>query len=88
MARNSRSTTPDVLVQLEYDGIVGYGEASMPPYLGESIESVTKFLGNLDLGQFNDPFRIEEILSYVDGTVLDNRSAMASVDIALHDLLG
>ena len=61
LARNSRTTTPDVLVQLEYDGIVGYGEASMPPYLGESIESVTKFLGNLDLGQFNDPFRIEEI---------------------------
>lgn len=88
LARNSRTTTPDVLVQLEYDGIVGYGEASMPPYLGESIESVTKFLGNLDLGQFNDPFRIEEILSYVDGTAPDNRAAKASVDIALHDLLG
>lgn len=88
LARNSRTTTPDVLVQLEYDGIVGYGEASMPPYLGESIESVTKFLGNLDLGQFNDPFRIEEILSYVDGTAPDNRTAKASVDIALHDLLG
>lgn len=88
LARNSRTTTPDVLVQLEYDGIVGYGEASMPPYLGESIESVTKFLGNLDLGQFNDPFRIEEILSYVDGTAPDSRAAKASVDIALHDLLG
>ena len=88
LARNSRTMTPDVLVQLEYDGIVGYGEASMPPYLGESIESVTKFLGNLDLGQFNDPFRIEEILSYVDGTAPDNRAAKASVDIALHDLLG
>lgn len=88
LARNSRTTTPDVLVQLEYDGIVGYGEASMPPYLGESIESVTKFLGNLDLGQFNDPFRIEEILSYVDGTAPGNRAAKASVDIALHDLLG
>lgn len=88
LARNSRTTTPDVLVQLEYDGIVGYGEASMPPYLGESIESVTKFLGNLDLGQFNDPFRIEEILSYVDGTAPDNRAAKASVDIALHDLIG
>lgn len=88
LARNSRTTTPDVLVQLEYDGIVGYGEASMPPYLGESIESVTKFLGNLDLGQFNDPFRIEEILSYVDGSAPDNRAAKASVDIALHDLLG
>lgn len=88
LARNSRTSTPDVLVQLEYDGIIGYGEASMPPYLGESIESVTKFLGNLDLEQFNDPFRIEDILGYVDGTAPDNRAAKASVDIALHDLLG
>ena len=88
LARNSRTSTPDVLVQLEYDGIVGYGEASMPPYLGESIESVSKFLSNLNLEQFNDPFRIEDILSYVDGTAPDNRAAKASVDIALHDLLG
>lgn len=88
LARSSRTTTPDVLVQLEYDGIVGYGEASMPPYLGESIESVCTFLGKLDLSQFSDPFRIEEILDYVDGVAPDNRAAKASVDIALHDLLG
>jgi muconate cycloisomerase len=60
----------------------------MPPYLGESIESVTKFLGQLDLAQFTDPFRIEEILAYVDSVAPDNRAAKASVDIALHDLLG
>ncbi len=88
LARYSRTTTPDIQVQLEYDGVVGYGEASMPPYLGESVESVTKFLNSLDLGQFNDPFRIEDILSYVDGVAPCNRAAKASVDIALHDLLG
>ena len=40
LAKYSRTTTPDVQVEIEYDGIVGYGEASMPPYLGESVESV------------------------------------------------
>lgn len=88
LARYSRTTTPDVQVQLEYDGIIGYGEASMPPYLGESVESVTKFLSSLDLSQFNDPFCIEDILSYVDSVAPNNRAAKASVDIALHDLLG
>lgn len=88
LARYSRTTTPDVQVQLEYDGIIGYGEASMPPYLGESVESVTKFLSSLDLSQFNDPFKIEDILTYVDNVAPDNRAAKASVDIALHDLLG
>lgn len=88
LARYSRTTTPDVQVQIEYDGIVGYGEASMPPYLGESVESVTKFLSSLDLSQFTDPFRLEDILHYVDSVAPNNRAAKASVDIALHDLLG
>ena len=88
LARSSRTTTPDVLVEIEYDGLIGYGEASMPPYLGESIPSVMEFLGKLDLTQFSDPFRLEEILAYVDGVAPDNRAAKASVDIALHDLLG
>ena len=88
LARYSRTTTPDVQVTLEYDGYVGYGEASMPPYLGESVESVTTFLNSLDLEQFTDPFRIEDILTYVDQKAPNNRAAKASVDIALHDLLG
>lgn len=88
LAKSSRTTTPDVQVELEYDGIVGYGEASMPPYLGESVESVTTFLSSLDLAQFTDPFRIDDILSYVDGVAPNNRAAKASIDIALHDLLG
>lgn len=88
LAKNQRTTTPGVQVELEYDGIVGYGEASMPPYLGENVESVTKFLSNLDLSQFSDPFAIEDIHEYMDNVAPDNRAAKASVDIALHDLLG
>lgn len=88
LAKYSRSTTPDVQVKLELDGITGYGEASMPPYLGESVESVTNFLSKLDLGQFTDPFRIADIHEYMDSIAPDNRAAKASVDIALHDLLG
>lgn len=88
LAKFSRTTTPDVQVQIELDGVVGYGEASMPPYLGESVESVCNFLSKVDLSQFSDPFRMEEILHYVDGIAPNNRAAKASIDIALHDLLG
>ncbi len=84
----SRKTTPVVLTQIEYEGFVGYGEASMPPYLGESQDSVIKFLNKLDLGQFKDPFRMDEILDYVNSIDTDNRAAKACVDIALHDLIG
>ena len=88
LAKYSRTSTPGVQVKIEYEGYTGYGEASMPPYLGESIESVTKFLSKVDLSQFNDPFKMEEILAYVDALEPENRAAKASVDIALHDLVG
>ncbi|WP_257668298.1 dipeptide epimerase [Parapedobacter tibetensis] len=88
IAAGSRSTTPVVLTALEFDGIVGYGEASMPPYLGESHESVLAFLDKVDLTGFNDPFLTEHILEYVDAIALKNTAAKASLDIALHDLLG
>lgn len=88
LAKYSRTTTPGVQVKIEYEGFVGYGEASMPPYLGESIESVCKFLAKVDLSQFDDPFKMEEILAYVDSIEAENRAAKASVDIALHDLVG
>lgn len=88
LAKYSRTTTPDVQVKIELDGIVGYGEASMPPYLGESVDSVTSFLSKLDISQFADPFRIEDIHEYMESIAPDNRAAKASVDIALHDLLG
>ncbi|MBX3009075.1 MAG: dipeptide epimerase [Melioribacteraceae bacterium] len=88
LATSSRTTTPVVLTQIEYDGLVGYGEASMPPYLGESHESVSKFLAKVDLSQFNDPFEMESILDYLDKVDALNPAAKAAVDIALHDLTG
>lgn len=88
IANSSRTSTPDMLTCLELDGIRGYGEASMPPYLGESVESCTKFLSSLDLSQFRDPFQMDDILRYVDSVMPGNCAAKASVDIALHDLVG
>lgn len=88
VAVHSRTTTPVMLTEIEYEGIVGYGEASMPPYLGESQETAARFFQNLNLSQFADPFRIEEILDYVDKVAPRNTAAKAAIDIALHDLVG
>lgn len=88
LSNSSRTTTPVVLTEIEYDGKIGYGEASMPPYLGESHETVLKFLSKVDLSKFDDPFEMEDILDYVDEIEPGNKAAKASVDIALHDLVG
>ena len=84
----SRNTTPGVQVEIDYQGFTGYGEASMPPYLGQSVESVTAFLQQVDLEQFADPFCLEDILEYVDSLSPGDTAAKAAVDIALHDLVG
>jgi len=88
VSSHSRKTTPDVQVQIEYDGLTGYGEASMPPYLGHSVQSVCDFLAKVDLGGFPDPLCIEDIMEYVDSLSDGDAPAKAAVDIALHDLAG
>ena len=40
ISNSSRTVTPVVLTEITYDGITGYGEASLPPYLGETQASV------------------------------------------------
>ena len=88
VASYSRKTTPGVQVRLEYDGFTAHGEASMPPYLGHTVESVCAFLAKVDLEQFADPFQLEDILAYVDSLSDGDAPAKAAVDIALHDLFG
>ena len=88
VASYSRNSTPGVQVRIDYDGLVGYGEASMPPYLGQTVDSVVSFLKKVDLSQFPDPLKLEDILTYVDSLSPGDTAAKAAVDIALHDLAG
>ena len=88
IANFSRTTTPVMLVELEQDGITGYGEASMPPYLGESHDTARAFLEKVDMTKYRDPFLVDEILADIDAIAPGNPAAKAAVDIALHDWLG
>ncbi|TSA21710.1 dipeptide epimerase [bacterium] len=88
IATSSRTTTPAMLTEIEYDGVVGYGEASMPPYLGESQEGAAAFLSKINLVKYENPFEMETILNDIDVLATGNPAAKASVDIALHDLVG
>ncbi|HYQ86769.1 MAG TPA: dipeptide epimerase [Bacteroidota bacterium] len=88
IARSSRDIEPSIIVELTDDGITGLGEAAPSERYGESAQTVQRFLSRLDLGRFEDPFRIEEITSYVDRAEAGNTSAKAAVDIALHDWVG
>lgn len=84
----SRRTTPVIMVEFEHNGLIGYGEASLPPYLSEDQSSVISFLNKVNLESFSGPENINLILDHVDNIAEGNNAAKASVDIALHDFLG
>lgn len=84
----SRKTTPSVQVRIQYEGCIGHGEASLPPYLGYTVDGTLAFLRRVNLEQFASPFLLEDIMTYLDTLDDGETPAKAAVDIALHDLIG
>ncbi|MBO6083268.1 MAG: dipeptide epimerase [Bacteroidales bacterium] len=85
----SRDTTTVLLTEITYDGVTGYGEAALPPYMaGQTLETASRFLDKIDLSQFSNPFELDEILTYVDGIEEGMSCPKCGVDIALNDLVG
>ena len=87
ISTHSRSTTPIVIVEIKDEDCIGYGEASLPPYLREDQTSVINFLKKVELSEFNSPFQFDKVLDYVNHIEPENFSAKAAVDIALYDLV-
>ncbi len=85
---SSRTHTAILMVRLDYLNHTGFGEAAMPPYLGENHESATAFLNRIDLSKIHYPFDFEAIHQYLDSQSAGDPSAKAALDIALHDLQG
>lgn len=88
IANSSRTHTPIVLLELQKNGAIGFGEASLPPYLPENQESVIKFIQKIDFSIFKDNVSLEDLLYYVDNLTFNDHAAKAAIDIALHDLFG
>ena len=90
IAHGIRTSTPIVLLQLHYKGLIGYGEASLPPYLIETQESVQAFFEKAKpfLESIIDLEDIDTIIEQVNKIQPNNTAAKASIDIALHDLAG
>ena len=82
----SRNTTPAILIEIEESGIIGYGEISMPQYLGETVESASLFIEMVKSLNLNYEMGIERILDLIDSAAPGNNPSKAGFDIALHDL--
>ena len=88
IAYSSRKTTPVVLIKIEHNGFTGYGEASLPPYLQETQNSVIDFLRETGKKKIDDISNLSIIIKEINEIAPNNTAAKAAIDIALHDLTG
>lgn len=88
ISRGVEHISQNVIVQINSNGQMGYGESSPSGYYGESVETVLAciplFAGNLG----DDPFLLDDIMRHLDKIIRLNPSAKAAVDMALYDLIG
>jgi len=88
VSSNTRKHTDSIFLKLEDSTFVGYGEACLPNYLGESVQDALLFLekAKLVLLEKTCANPIPEILVEIDQLLIGNNAAKAAIDIALHDL--
>jgi L-alanine-DL-glutamate epimerase-like enolase superfamily enzyme len=85
ISRSAQDTADVVYVELEHDGVTGYGEATPIAHYGQSAESALAYLEAQADALGDDPWALEEIESQLPS---EEPAARAAIDAALHDLQG
>jgi L-Ala-D/L-Glu epimerase len=89
IARESISVQPTLIVELEEQGVRGYGEATTNPYYGATIENMTRALlgvrDELQRREIGDP---AELWQTLHPALQDHPFAHCALDQAAHDLWG
>jgi L-alanine-DL-glutamate epimerase-like enolase superfamily enzyme len=83
ISRGSEDEADVVQVEIEHDGVSGFGEAAPIERYDESAGSALAWLEAVELG--GDPFALDDIAA---GLSTGEQAARAAVDHALHDLQG
>jgi L-Ala-D/L-Glu epimerase / N-acetyl-D-glutamate racemase len=87
ISRSTDEVVHEIFVEIEHEGVVGYGEASPQEHYGESVGSASGFFAEAEPLLGDDPFALDEIevrLGVLEGEL----AAKAAVDMALHDVCG
>jgi L-alanine-DL-glutamate epimerase-like enolase superfamily enzyme len=87
ISRSTDEEVSEVFVELQLDGLSGFGEASPQEHYGESPESAAAFLDEAEELLGDDPFALEEVEARLRARP-GEMAAKAALDSALHDLCG
>jgi L-alanine-DL-glutamate epimerase-like enolase superfamily enzyme len=87
ISRETSEEVESVFVEVEHDGVVGYGESSPLEHFGQTPASAGAFLDEAEELLGNDPFALEAIERRFAERP-GEPAAKAAMDAALHDLCG
>ena len=83
-SHGTRTGTDVILLELTWEGVTGYGEASIPPYRDTDAE---KLIDLLEVAPLTDPTQgIDLLLDRLAIFFAERNEGLAAFDIALHDL--
>ena len=85
ISRESQDTAEVVQVEIEHDGVFGFGEGAPIERYGESADSALQYIEDVAERLREDPFALDEIEARLEPREWAARSAL---DAALHDLQG
>jgi L-alanine-DL-glutamate epimerase-like enolase superfamily enzyme len=85
ISRSAQDSADVVYVELEHDGVTGYGEAAPIARYDQSADSALAYLDGLGDELGDDPWALEEIESRMPA---GEPAARAAIDGALHDVQG
>lgn len=83
IAHGIRTGTDAVYVRIESANHIGYGEATLPPYLLDTIESTLAFFSNTYFQNIQDDFIPDEISQEIEQLIPGNYPAKAALNMAL-----
>src|SRR5438045_8973802 len=85
ISRRTTTVARNVLVRVEWEGLVGLGEAAPNAYYGECQESVLAWLPRLADAVPPDPLTIHQAVAALEHAAHPNPAPRAALDPALWD---
>ena len=78
-----------LVVELERDGVRGYGEVTENSYYGHTLKSMTEAVDSCRMIVERDDFKTAaELWSQLYGQLSDDMFTLSAIDLAAHDLFG
>lgn len=87
IAHGVRHYTETVFVNFEQEGVSGWGEAALPPYLSETVESIKEFVNSFHCPAIEDKNDLFKTINFLH-SLSNNYAAKAAIETALLDWYG